>query len=78
MIPILVWLVVVGMGGIAFFGKSIVDVVGYAFCQLPIISGFQSCQPTLIDYVMTFMPWAFLFFVVGLGYLIILKRGKLW
>lgn len=74
-VPIVAWVIVASLGGISLFGRGALDVVGSGICKIPYISSWDACQPTMFEYVTFLMPWLFLFFALGLGYLIVIKGG---
>lgn len=61
-IPILAWVIVASGFTLSFFGKSAFS----SLCGLPVIRGFQSCQPTIYDWVSMLAPYALILIVLGL------------
>lgn len=61
MLPIIAWVIIAFGGTLAVFGKSAFG----SLCGLPIIRGFQSCQPTLYDWISFFAPYAIVILIIG-------------
>ena len=73
-VPVIVYYILVGSGAFAFFGRSWIDTIGHAFCKFPIISGWETCQPTLYDSISMIMPYVTIMFIGCLAYLYMMKK----